>query len=199
MEKGSGYLYILPLILSILVASYIFLGNSILNPSLAKTPKTLESPLVSTIPIVTKADETAKWKTFQNSLVNFRYPDNWTVEEVKNNDLNPQVMIKSPTKKVWIKILPQKMLYEFARLSDWETKDIEVIINDKKYQTEESIVNNHSAFVELVITKTNSSSNQVVFGTGYPATSGITPSLKEYHELKPTLLLILSTLHLAAD
>lgn len=188
------------LVLAVVVTLTTVAGAAFLFKKALFSPKTedmtkvlsvVETPAPTFTPEPTE-DPYASWQSFQDKVFSFKYPQKWTAEDASNEKSGHLVIVKNPDKDVWIKLTDKKQVFEFGSVGAWKTSDIKINIEGKEYSTHESEVNRQGVFVDLIVPK--SKNYQILFGTGYPATTGVSASLISYKASKDTILQILSTL-----
>lgn len=197
MQRGfASYALLLAVVVTLAtVAGAAFLFKQTLfrpkTEDMIKVLSVVETPSPFFTPEPTE-DPYASWQSFQDNVFTFKYPQKWTAEDASSEKVGHLIIIKNPDKDVWIKLTDKKAVFEFGSVGAWKTSDIKINIEGKEYSTHESEVNRQGAFVDLIVPKAKN--YQILFGTGYPATSGVSASLLSYSASKETILKTLSSL-----
>lgn len=149
--------------------------------------------------IVEQPDETADWETFSNQAYSFKYPTNWDVTATLEDDfpedqkyVGDKISINNAEKTVGIIVTTGEHSWGGTGRESIQSTPISFSINSQDYQSEESIIDNHSARTHLTI-PFNGKDYIVLFGSGYPITNDPTASLDDYNRDKNTILQVLST------
>lgn len=199
MQRGfASFALVLAVVVTLAtVAGFAFLfKKTFFKPKALETKvlAVIETPAPSLTPQPT-IDPYEGWHSYSDRSFSLRYPDGWSTQDSSSEKLGHLVIVKNPDKDVWIKLTDKKQVFEFGSVGAWKTSDIKINIEGKEYSTHESEVNRQGVFVDLIVPKAKN--YQILFGTGYPATSGVSASLLSYNASKGTILQILSSLRIS--
>lgn len=198
MQKGFAPILIILLIgiaLAAIGGAYYFgtLKSTPLQPIASSTPTSASqtpqaTPKSTSNPSQNPADETANWKTHNDTDYNFQYPSDWNV---KKNDYLNSTQITNKNQTITITISEGQYPYGYGGEVKLDTREIKIVVDNKEYSVKENTVNNKEAYVDF---KLNTPKNhQILFGTGYPASCCGKTSLVDYKDSLDTILKILST------
>ena len=189
VKSSSTKLVTLMFVLIVLLLGtivFLFYRNSQLKKQITAPPTS--SPTVSAT-----SDPTVNWETHSGKEFQFKYPSGWSVREHYSDYFEGQeITIDNPTGVVSIEVTPFSSTYGFSGNTKTIKNAIKFSFVGKEYSAVETIVENHSVYVNQYV-DVSGISYAVMFGSGYPVNADDDASLEEYQKEKSTILQILST------
>ncbi len=174
-------------ILFVLVAIVAYLLGTRQSQKVIQNQLTPVAP--TSIPSPTP-DETTNWKTYADGYYSFKYPSNWSATGVYEDYYKYQIVtLYNPNQSVVLEVFPTQPPYGWGGVREWETNNLEIDFEDKKYTVVENFVDD-GAYVDFKIVKDKE--YHILFGTGHPTTSK-SKSVADYKASRNTILRILST------